>query len=218
MKEAIDKMIEKHDRILYHNIPFIKLNSKYRRSDVAQRISRMKEYYNFEGKTGLDLGCCIGGISMSLAIEGAQITGIDSSEEYINIANAILNEYVPPYSRNSVEFVQDDITTFLPLLLSQNKHYDFCICFSILHWILKHKGIDQTKKVLRNISNLSTILFFETSLGDTPARDIIEEHKLTTDESVIKLVEDNGFKLIKCLGNPGNFGTRNVYMFEARKP
>ena len=75
---------------MYHDLPFGELAKiKNRRSKTMERVKQIASRVNVKGKTIVDLGCNVGGISIGLLKEGAsRVVGIDVDLESIEVAKA----------------------------------------------------------------------------------------------------------------------------------
>lgn len=92
--------------------------------DQKENRRALRQYV--KGGRGLDLFCYTGAWSLSLAFQGAQMTGIDESESAIKraVKNAEMNTL-----RNKASFVQDDVFSYLKKKTAEGgEKYDFIVC------------------------------------------------------------------------------------------
>lgn len=92
----------------------------------------------FAGKRVLDVGCGVGTISLYLAVEGAQVTGIDISHRAINIADQARKDIG---LKNAV-FIHGEVT-------SQPKRYDVITCFEVVEHVANDRAF--VKKLYINL-------------------------------------------------------------------
>jgi len=199
----------------YHDLPFEETSSKkQRRSDCKERLQAIKSYYDLTDKTGIDLGCNIGGITFGVAMSGAKhILGIDGNQTYIDTALELEARH-----RTGANFRCGDIINFLDQAVVNKDHYDFCLYLSVMHWILKLRGVKTAQRTLKNIARVCDTMFLENSLGDSPAGDAVRSAGIDTIDSLISFVElHSSMKFIKSLGNPGSTGTREILVFSHKE-
>lgn len=183
----IQKEIDKLPKGLqYHELPF-EFKQKTDRKFLKERIEMFTSVYDFKGKEGIDLGCNIGGVTFSLAMKGAKMTGVDNGVHFLNVANACEKHY-----NLGTEFVEADITNYC---LNNKKHYDFCVFVATFHWIVAKEGIEKATEVLNKISKDCDTMFFETNTGSEPglvgSEEVMQEAGLDTNEKLIEFIKKN---------------------------
>jgi len=186
---------------LYHELPFFNLLQKPDRKFLKERIELLKSAYDFKNKKGLDLGANVGGVTFSLALEGAKMTGVDIDSKLINIANACEDYY-----KLGCIFIEDNIKDYVNNL---KEHYDFCTLLAVWHWLVKYLGIEIAKDILNKISKKCNVMFIEVNFG--PEQGLVGSEEtminagLTNERKfidfIIKNTEYNKIKNIgKCIG------------------
>jgi hypothetical protein len=190
---------------LYNELPFPDLKIKYYRKDLTDRITMLKAAYDFKDKIGWDLGSSNGGITFSLQQLGAKITtGVDEDESAIQLASRC-----ELYYHTQARFVHDGIVNFINITKDK---VDFCCWFSAFMWVIKSDGLEVAKETLRKISEKSSVLFFDTSLGEGGAGQYMQQHNLTSVDAITKLLMSNtAYSTIKIIGNT-SWGDRPVFM------
>jgi len=195
------------NRQQYHELPF-NLIQKANRGFLKERIKMFKEVYDFKNKKGLDLGCNIGGITFSLAINGAKMTGVDVVPKLIEIANAC-EEY---YGLNT-NFVEDNIVDFC----LKDTHYDFCVLVAVWHWIVKQTNLKVGIDILNKISKNCDTLFFEINFGHeeglTGSEETMSEAGLVNEQTVIDFIKKHtDYKEVKVIGSCIGWANRPTFM------
>lgn len=169
---------------MYHDVPF-NINQASHRKHTGKRAGAMKGIYDFTGKTGLDLGCSVGGMSFWLNKFGAAMVGIERDPQAIRVAIA-LQKY---YGIDGIMFIPSGINH----ALSQLHEYDFVCYLSAFMWVLKEEGLEAAKESLKRIGEITDTLFFETSHGDAMAGGAVIKAGLNDKNKMNKLV-------MKCTG------------------
>jgi len=183
----IQKEIDKLPKGLqYHELPF-EFKQKTDRKFLKERVEIFESVYDFKGKEGIDLGCNIGGITFSLAMKEAKMTGLDNGKHFLNIANACEKHY-----NLGAEFIEADLTDYC---LNNKKHYDFCIFVATWHWIVKRGGIKKATEVLKKISEDCDVMFLETNFGPEPdlvgSEEVMTEAGLTSADKLVEFIKKN---------------------------
>jgi len=204
------------NRLQYHELPF-NLIQKANRGYLKERIKMFKEVYDFKNKKGLDLGCNIGGITFSLAINGAKMTGVDVKPKSIEIANAC-EEY---YGLNT-KFIENNIVDFC---LKDTKirndmdieHYDFCVFVATWHWVLKQEGLKKATEVLNKVSEKCDVMFFETNFGHeeglTGSEETMVEAGLNSEAKLIDfIIKNTKYNKVENIGNCIGWANRPTFM------
>jgi len=98
-----------------------------------------RKYLAWIPKTVLDAGCGTGGHALLLAKRGYEVTGVDASNDMIEIARKKAKE-----SGVDVDFFTADLRE-----LRLNRKFDACICmFAVMNYITENEDI---KEVLSNV-------------------------------------------------------------------
>lgn len=189
-KKGLSKIQEEINKLpkgkQYHELPF-EFRQNTDRKFLKERIEMFNSVYDFNGKTGIDLGCNIGGITFSLAMKGAKVSGLDNGKHFLNVANACEEHF-----NLGTEFIEADLTNYC---LNNKKHYDFCIFVATWHWIVKREGIKKATEVLNKISKDCDVMFFETNFGHEHgligSEDAMTEAGITNEEELTEFIKKN---------------------------
>ena len=173
---------------LYHELPFFNSLPTHRKSSKL-RADLIKSNLIITDKTGLDLGCSVGGITFELQLAGAKMVGIDYDTDAINLAKE-----VEKYYNTGAIFTYQPITFQLVFGLQQ---FDFIVWLNQWMWLAKQEGEDIARQILYTASKKTEVLFFSTSENDGQAK--LESVKNPKD--VYKLLSrTTRFKNIENLG------------------
>jgi len=116
----------------------------------------LRRYSKFMPKTILDGGCGTGGHAIPLTKRGYEVTGIDLSEEMINIAKEKANK-----NRVKIDFKVMDLRE-----LQLNKKFDACICmFSVINYLSTDKDLLKALSKIRNHIKENFLLIFDFWYG-----------------------------------------------------
>jgi serine/threonine protein kinase len=200
----IDNKIFHSDKwITYHTLPFVEINHGGPRHDLVHRTNLFKSVYDFRGKTGIDLGSAIGGITFSMQLTGATMTGVELNKQAHEIALETESCF-----KTGANFILADVNDF-----SYNiQEYDVCLWLANFMWIATQKGMNEAINCLERISNKCSNMFFETSLGDGGAGAIMRKNKLTSIESITHLLtQHTPYKNIRRIGTTKNWHQRPLW-------
>lgn len=112
---------------LHANSPLYNLK-KFKKTKNSLGQIEVQELGNIKGKTILHLLCHFGMDSLSLVKKGAQVTGVDISEESIGLAKKLSQELSLP-----AEFICSDLYKLEEQL---HKKYDIVFCsYGVLLWL-----------------------------------------------------------------------------------
>jgi len=146
--------------------------------DFLEEIFR--NYSKIIPKTILDGGCGTGGHAIPLAERGYEVTGIDLSEEMINIAK----------EKASKTGVNIDFNVMDLRKLRLNKKFDACICmFAVIDYLTNNKDLLKAMSNIREHLKNGSLLIFDFWYG--PAVLTI----LPT--SKMKIIKKEGVKIIR---------------------
>lgn len=193
---------------LYHELPFEDLKGFRRhRGGTKERIERMAKLGCVRGKTVLDLGCSVGGISFGMIQKGAKsVVGIDYDTDSINVAKEI-QKIKEGY--DNIEFRNEDITIDL---IKSLPRFDVVLWLSHWMWIVKQHGIGYAKEMLFEVSKKGDVMIFESAANDGMAR-----IKGATQDDIGRWLEENTcYRKIKR--TPSTRGWMNRAIFECSKP
>lgn len=198
----------------YHSFNGFEGNSHV--GNVGQRVKLITDNYDVSGKHGIDFGCSVGGISIELARKCTTMSGYDHDHQAINVGQAYSDK------ENLSAFFN---TTNINLEFIQNYPYirnypyysmDFCIWFSHWMWFVKQHGIEDALNALWHLGKTIPVLFFETSLGDGKAGDVMKDNGI--DESKMISILKNCYKSVKKIGVHESWRKRPIFMCEGCLP
>jgi len=173
---------------LYHELPFFTSIPTHRKSSKL-RADLIKNNLEITDKTGLDLGCSVGGITFELQLAGAKMVGIDYDPNVITLAKEVEKYY------NTGALFQHEPITFS--LIFDLQEFDFIVWLNQWMWLAKQEGEDVARQILYTASKKTEMLFFSTSENDGQAK--IESIKNSKD--VYKLLSrTTRFQDIESLG------------------
>ena len=125
-----------------------------RECDFLEAIFRM--HSKIMPKKILDGGCGTGGHAIPLAKRGYEVTGIDSSEEMINIAKEKASK-----SGVNIDFKVMDLRE-----LKLNKKFDACILmFAVIDYLINTKDLLKALTNIRGILENGSLLVFDFWYG-----------------------------------------------------
>ena len=202
------------NRLQYHELPF-NLIQKTDRGYLKERVKILTNAYDFKDKKGIDLGCNIGGLTFALAIKGSKMTGVDIKEDNLTIANACENYY-----KLGCKFIKDDIVDYVLSNFADNKiskHYDFCLCLAVWHWIVKQTNLNMGIALLKRISKTCDTMFFEINFGHEEgligSEETMKDAGLTNEQEVIDfIIKHTEYKEVKNIGKCIGWNNRPTFM------
>ena len=115
---------------LYHELPFFSNIPTHRKSSKLRAdIIKSNLGYDLTNKTGLDLGCSVGGITFELQLAGANMVGIDYDPNAINLAKEIEKYY------NTGALFRYQLITYS--LIFGLQEFDFIVWLNQWMWLAK---------------------------------------------------------------------------------
>ena len=210
------------NRNQYHELPF-KIPQKVDRRYLTSRIEMLESVYDFnhavikdgkrtlKGKTGIDLGCNIGGLTFALAMKGAKMTGVDIIKENIDIANACEDYYCL-----NTKFINSDIVDYvndMPECFTT----DFCLLLATWHWIVRQHGLKIGTDILKKISHSCDTMFIEITFGEEEGLngtgETMVEAKLTNEKELIDfIIKNTEYNEVKKIGTCIGWGNRPTFI------
>ena len=178
----------------YHGLPFEDIQLKIHRKNLARRVALILAHYDPKNKTGIDLGCNIGGFVFALQLRGAKMVGYDYDAASVELAKKI-----EKYKKTGARFVEAVITNSI---LLDFESIDFCLWLSQFMWLVKSIGQQESLEFMWLLSQkIKDVMFFETSFKDSMAGKTMEEMGIINSLAVLNLLIDNTcFTKIKDLG------------------
>jgi len=168
------------------------------------RWTLIKDEFNWKDKKILDIGSYTGFFSLRIAKLGGSVTGIEIDEQRLKQAKMI-NTLL----KLNVNFFYADFLEYL-----KDKKFDCILFFSVLHWILKEKGINGVRDTLKILSFSSPVMFFDMGQDHEPKMRTQEwNHELIINKETIPdlVISNSGYRYFKHLGT-GDTG-RDVFKF-----
>jgi SAM-dependent methyltransferase len=150
-----------------YNINFgekTKIQSPKREETTIERSNLIYNYLKKDIKnskvTVLDIGSSLGYVSMFLADRGADVVGIDSNAQNVEVANLVANI-------NKLKNVKFQNSIFdLEYVDSLNRQYDVAILFSVIHHIINAHGLEYAQKLMCNLLNKVPMIFVELAISE----------------------------------------------------
>jgi len=192
----------------YHSFDGLETDSHV--GNVGQRVKLITDNYDVKDKTGVDLGCSVGGISIELSKRGASLCGYDHDHQAIEVAR-IYSKKFGLFNIFSSQNIDLDFIQKIPF-----SDYSFCVWFSQWMWFLKQHGIEDALDALWHLGKSVPVLFFETSLGDGKAGEAIKDHSI--DEKRMVQILGNCYKNVKKIGIDEQWRKRPIFMCEGCLP
>lgn len=136
--------------------------------DCNQRLGLITEQYDkLSAELGrplrvLDLGCAQGFFSLSLASKGATIVGIDFQQENINVCRALAEEHPEFKAEFQVGRIEEVIASL------EDGEFDLAIGLSVFHHIVHLHGIDEVKRLLSRLADVTQAVILELAVKEEP--------------------------------------------------
>lgn len=146
--------------------------------DFLEEIFR--RYLKIMPKTILDGGCGTGGHAIPLAKRGYEVTGIDLSEEMINIAKEKASKIGVNVDFNVMDLCE----------LQLNKKFDVCICmFAVIDYVTDNKDLSKALSNIREHLKNDSLFIFDFWYGPAVLT-ILPSPRM-------KVIEKEGVKVIR---------------------
>jgi len=168
---------------------FTRLVNRFLRPSLKVRVPvTIKECGDLTDKKVLDVGCGSGRVSFLLAKNGAKVTGVDYSQNMINLAKKCQATQGLP----NIEFTHGDLEQFSP-----DEKYDISIALGVIDYV------DNAKEFLSKMNTLTkskSIVSFHIkySYNSLPRKLwLMSKHcpvKFYTKNEILKLYESLGVK------------------------
>ncbi len=143
----------------------------------------INEFVIGHGLRILDVGCGTGFLSLELAREGHRVTGVDNSEDMINIAVRTMKSDPYGSERGSLEYKLADFTT----LENPESEFDLVIISRTLHHIPQPmKVLDKARKLLREEGRLVCVEFAYDQFDEETATWLYQTEKTLEDAGLYR--------------------------------
>jgi len=191
------------DGKLYHELPFPRWSHFRRhRGGTIERIENILGWVDIEGKTVLDLGCSVGGLSFGMIQNDAKyVLGMDYDKQSIDVANEVKG--IMKY--DNVDFVCRDITIESIRALPD---FDIILWFSQWMWSVKQYGLNYAKELLYEVSKKGRVMLFESAADDGMAR--IKD--ITQDDIEKWLFENSVYERVKRTPSTSGWMNRDIFI------
>jgi len=139
-KEYIDLIEEKwgDKKDYFRNSYDFLLSSIDRGKQIA---AHLEKYVSLKDKKCLDMGCLDGGVSIGIAQQGANVTGVEINKDCLHRAK-ILNNF---YKSNCVFELRDCLNTNF-----EDDYFDIVICTDVIEHVASHDSLmREISRILR---------------------------------------------------------------------
>jgi len=175
--------------------------------NVKQRVNLILKNGNINGLNGIDLGCNIGGITLSISMAGAKMTGVDYDQQSIDVARA----YAEKFKQKIIYRCEDiDLNTIKSI------NAGFVVWFSHWMWFCKKHGFEIGLEALFELGRKKLTLYFETSLGDGMAGNVMTANGIN--ESKMTTILKNCFTKVSKIGVDENWRKRPIWKCTGNMP
>lgn len=194
---------------IYQDLSFLGFEHPAHRGGVPQRVAQIVSRYNVVGKRGIDLTCSVGGITMGLAREGAEMVGVDLDREAIDVATYVSREV--GLGGSTLFFHMDLADSGLFALMDNEGPFDFGLWYSSWMWVVREYGPDAAMSILTGVCERVPALFFETAMGEGDGA--AGEYGPANGKEVMGLLVQGGYKHVDRVGvSPGGWSKRSVFL------
>lgn len=129
----------------------------------AEMVLTTLQSHDMQNMRVLDVGTNMGFISFYLADRFARVTGVESNETLLEYCNEIRSLTGSKAEFTRLHFFRD-YSTFLG-----KRHFDACLLFSVIHYLVGEKGIDAAKEILADIvSHFDHVIIELSTVLDYP--------------------------------------------------
>lgn len=202
IRKAVGGSIE--DGKAYHDIPG--KPGRTFRNDSQKRADQIAEHIDVAGKTGIDLGCSVGGVSFGLVNHGAIMFGFDHDESAIALANKHAQDHSLNATFAPVDLANDALWTTLIV----GSRADFAVWLANWMWIAKVVGVDKAKQRLAELCEAVPVLAFETAQG--AGGSMAGTFGMRTNDDVANLLHGAGFTDVHCVPVVDGWHGRSLFI------
>lgn len=158
------------DEKAYHDIPGFEQYAELEvhRGMTHKRVDLIADNTQVQGRTVLDLGCAVGGVSQGLAHKGAVVFGVDHDPHAIRVAKE-----TSQYFDLDANYIVMDLETLYKswrdpdgLFFGLPQTFDVVVWFDQFMWAAKQQGRKQALQFLRWVSEHAEELWFSTAAGE----------------------------------------------------
>lgn len=198
----------------YHELPFPSLRFKTSRSDLNNRLTRLRAIQDIKGSHGIDIGCAIGGMTFGLQQMGAKMVGVDRDSPSIAVA-----QECEALFKTGATFVCDSFGEEMLRTLARSHgspatgRFDFAIWFSSFNWVAEALGAGKTRELIRTLSETVDSLIADSAIGGKGAS-ALSSIGVTSNETFVDFVLKNSlYTKVDLVGKDTDWYGRNVYRF-----
>jgi len=200
VKEYFEQIASEFDGIYDNKGNFItKIFNKIFRKGMYERVNiTIEESGQVQNKTILDIGCGSGRVSFLLAKEGAEVIGIDYSNQMIELAKKNRRQLS---QNNSIEFKCCDFMHDFP----HDRKYDISIALGVFDYIQDPiPFLDKVKKITKSkiIASYPVKFAFQSPLRKLWLRSRNCPVYFYTEENLKKIYSRIGINEIKIISVP----------------
>ena len=165
----------------YHDIPGV--DGPTHRTGSQARADQIAAAIDVNGKSGVDLGCSVGGVSFGLVAHGASMFGFDHDDTAIEVANAHAATYDLDAFFTTVDLADRDgwAQVF-------EYRYDFAVWLANWMWVARAAGEQVARTRLLDLSMRVPVLVFETAQA---GGSMAGTFGMTTDDDVLRLLRES---------------------------
>lgn len=171
--------------MFFDNYPeFIESDNRSKRIDsqvTSESMSKRCEAFLpkdlIQGKTILDLGCCVGAMGHWCLSNGAShYTGVEAQAQYSDLANHLLSKH---HQQTQFQIDNIGITSFLLLKTLQYKWYDVVICLGVIYAFV------DPIKVIHDLTRMGNVIVIDAMFpvfdyGNNKIVELIDSQKINT--------------------------------------
>lgn len=191
---------------LYHDLPWEDEADTFSRKGTVDRAKAINENFPVKDLKGLDIGCAEGGISFTLQMLGADMTGVDHDGRAIGTALTLEKKYNTGAKFQYMDVVSSEFDELL------NQEFDFAVWLANFMWICYYSGEEKAYEVMGKISESIPVLIFETA--QTQHDGVAGPHQPFNTVNDVENFLSKYFRDVKNIGIPVK-GWRNRSVFVA---
>jgi 2-polyprenyl-3-methyl-5-hydroxy-6-metoxy-1,4-benzoquinol methylase len=159
----------------YTPLPWKELRFQHHRQ-ATDRLQHLIGRTAIKEKKGIDLGCNVGGLTFQLQMMGAEMCGVDIDQQSIDVAKSCEHLYL-----TGAKFRCDELGPDFDF----QERYNFALCLSTYHHIVKAAGLDGAKRFLQSISTHCRSLMIEMYPDDCSNSEFLLENSKFTKAEIV---------------------------------